>query len=82
MRVEVERLANATKRSRSFIVQEAVTNYVRDHADYLNELDHAVASARSGVGHSSEEVFGWMNSWGREDEKPKPKADIDVFHQS
>ncbi len=72
----VERLANVSKRSRSFIVQTAVANYVRDHSAYVEELEKALASAKGGVGHSGEQVFEWMRSWGQEGEKPAPAPDV------
>ena len=73
---ELDELAPATKRSRSFIVNEAVATFVRERANYLRELDQAVKSAESGVGHSSERIFAWMNSWGSNDELPAPEPDI------
>jgi predicted transcriptional regulator len=76
IRRQVDQLARLTKRSRSFIVQEAVESYVRDHAAYLGELDAAVASAESGVGHSGEQIFTWMRSWGSARELPAPEPDI------
>ena len=76
VREQVDHLAKMTKRSRSFIVKEAVETYVRDRAAYIKELDEAVASAESGVGHSFEQVSKWMQSWGTEDELPTPEPDI------
>jgi RHH-type rel operon transcriptional repressor/antitoxin RelB len=73
---ELDELARTTKRSRSFIVNEAVATFVRERADYLRELDQAVKSAESGVGHSSERIFAWMRSWGSADELPAPEPDI------
>jgi predicted transcriptional regulator len=73
---QVDQLARLTKRSRSFIVQAAVESYVRDHVAYLGELDAAVASAESGVGHSGEQIFTWMRSWGSASELPSPEPDI------
>ena len=72
----VERLASVSKRSRSFIVQTAVANYVREHSAYVEELEQALASTKSGIGHSGEQVFEWMHSWGQGDEKPAPTPDI------
>ncbi len=73
---QVDELARLTKRSRSFIVKEAVEAYVRDRAAYLRDLDAAVASAESGVGHSGEQIFTWMKSWGTSSELPSPGPDI------
>ena len=76
VRRELDTLARATKRSRSFIVNEAVATFVRERANYLRELDQAVKSAESGVGHSGERIFAWMHSWGSTDELPAPEPDI------
>jgi predicted transcriptional regulator len=65
-----------TKRSRSFIVQGASSTYVQDRADYMGELDEAVRSADSGIGHSGEQTFGWMSSWGTSNELALPEPDI------
>jgi predicted transcriptional regulator len=73
---QVEELARLTNRSSSFIIEEAISTYMRDHADYIRELDDAVKSAESGVGHSSEQIFNWMRSWGTNEERPSPSPDI------
>lgn len=76
VRKQVDDLARLTKRSRSFIIKEAVETYVRDRAAYLRELDDAVKSAESGVGHSGDQIFSWMRSWGTDKETPAPAPDI------
>jgi predicted transcriptional regulator len=73
---QIDQLARLTKRSRSFIVKEAVECYIRDRAAYLRDLDAAVASAESGGGHSGEQIFAWMKSWGTLNELPSPAPDI------
>ena len=72
----VTRFAKMTKRSRSFIINEAVEAYMKDRIQYLEELNEAVASAQSGTGHSSEQIHDWMKSWGTETELPAPDPDI------
>jgi hypothetical protein len=49
---------------------------VQDRADYMRELDEAVKSAESGIGHSGGQIFGWMRSWGTADELASPEPDI------
>jgi predicted transcriptional regulator len=73
---QLDELAALTKRSRSYLVQEAVASYVKDRAAYLQDIDQAMASAESGVGHSGEQIFEWMESWGTDSEKPSPAPDI------
>ena len=70
---QVEELARLTNRSRSFIVKEAVSTYMRERADHIRDLDEAMKSAESGTGHSGEQIFGWMRSWGTAKEHPSPE---------
>ncbi|WP_407049460.1 hypothetical protein [Methyloraptor flagellatus] len=48
----------------------------RNDDRYRDELDEALRSIESGVGHSSEQVFDWLRSWGTADEKPSPQPDL------
>lgn len=80
-RENVDRFAKMTKRSRSFIINEAVEAYLKDRIQYLVELDEAVADAHSGYGHSSEQIHTWMKSWGAENEFPAPEPDITPSNQ-
>jgi predicted transcriptional regulator len=73
VRQQVDKVAHATKRSRSSIVNEAVTVFMRERAQYLGDLDRAV---ESGLGYSGERIFAWMRSWGTEDELPALEPDI------
>ena len=76
VRHQVDEIARVSKRSRSFIIKEAVELYVRDRAEYARELDEAVKSAESGIGHSAEQVFGWMDSWAAGNKRPLPSPDV------
>jgi RHH-type transcriptional regulator, rel operon repressor / antitoxin RelB len=73
---QVDEIARATKRSRSFIINEAVALYVRDRAEYARELDEAIKSAINGVGHSAEQVFAWMDAWASGDKRALPAPDV------
>jgi predicted transcriptional regulator len=73
---QVDQLARLTNRSRSYIVKEAVEEYVRVRGAYLKELDEAVARAEAGIGHSGEQIFAWMKSWGTANELPSPIPNI------
>jgi predicted transcriptional regulator len=75
-RKNVEKLAAMTQRSRSFIINEAVEAYVKDRLAYVSDLDKAIASADTGVGHSGAQIFDWMQSWGQADELQSPKPDL------
>jgi len=75
-KANVDRFAKMTKRSRSFVINEAVEAYLKDRVQYLEELNEAVADAQSGYGHSSEQIHTWMKSWGTKNELPTPTPDI------
>lgn len=76
VRTQVDDLARATKRSRSFIVNAAVEQYVRERAEYMREIDEALTSAKSGIGHSAEQVFDWIDRWADGEKHPLPMPDI------
>ena len=73
---QVDDVARRLRRSRSFVVKEAVESYVRDRARYLDELDAALASVETEGGHSGESIFRWMRSWGTDHESPIPDPDV------
>ena len=76
VREQVDELARITRRSRSFIINEAVESYVRDQGEFVREVQAAVKSAQSGVGHSKEQVFSWLNSLSEGNKLPIPAPDI------
>ena len=76
LRNEVDRLAALTKRSRSFIVKEAVAAYIEDQRNYLKAIDEALQEADKGIFVSGEAAFEWLDSIGTPDELPAPEANI------
>ena len=76
LKSEVAKLALATKRSRAFVVKEAVAAYIEDQRAYLDAIDEALAEADKGVFVSGEAVVDWLKSWGSESPKPAPEADV------
>ncbi len=73
---QIAAFSKLSKRSPSAIINEAVASYVRDQTRYLEEIDAAVSSAGSGHGHSGDQIFAWMHSWGTSEELPSPEPDI------
>ncbi len=69
---QVDELARLTKRRRSFIVKEAVDSCMNNCTIHAQELEESLKSAESGVGHSSDQIFWWMKSWGTENKLPFP----------
>jgi predicted transcriptional regulator len=76
LRREVDEFARRTKRSRSFIVKEAVTAYMEEQNAYSQAIDEAIREADKGVFVSGEAASEWLRSWGTTNEKPVPGADI------
>lgn len=60
----VTHVAKITKRSRSFVINEAVERYLIEEAAYLRELDEATASLEKDGGYAWEEVSAWLDTWG------------------
>ncbi len=76
LRREVDEFAKATKRSRSFVVKEAVEAYMDDRRAYLEAIDEAIKEADKGVFISGEAVDRWLASWGTDNPLPMPEPDI------
>jgi predicted transcriptional regulator len=71
---ELEALAEATKRSKAFLVTEALEDYVRRQAWLVRRIDEAVREAdECGEYVSEEDMAAWLNSWGKPNELPPPR---------
>lgn len=68
---KVASLAAQTGRSRSELVADAVEIYLTNTARWHKEMDDAVSDIALG-GHDGEDVLKWLDSWGSEDELPRP----------
>jgi hypothetical protein len=69
--VSLQRPENATPRA------DQLAQGGMHHAAYARDLDEALKSAKSGIGHSSQQVFEWMDSWAAGDKPPLPSPDVD-----
>lgn len=76
LRREVDDFARLSKRSRSFVVKEAVAAYMEDQRAYRAAIEEALAEADKGVFVSGEAVDRWLTSWGTDSELPPPEPDI------
>jgi antitoxin ParD1/3/4 len=60
----------------------SASDYVRDlirrdqEKAMDREIDEAVLSAESGIGHSAEQVFAWMDDWAQGNKRPLPEPDV------
>lgn len=75
VKAELEKLAEATNRSKSYLAAKAIEDYVRQNAWQIRELEQAVKEADAGDFVSEEAVYSWLDSWGREHELSPPIND-------
>jgi predicted transcriptional regulator len=76
LRAEIDAVAEATDRSRAYIVKEAIEEYLENRRRYIAELDAAKASALKGPNYSMEVVSAWLDSLGTDNPLPKPEPDV------
>lgn len=73
----LKKLAEQKQRSKSWIINEAVAEYiVNDRIESKKWLDtlEGLESIRKGDVIDGEEVFAWMRSWGTDNELEPPKV--------
>jgi predicted transcriptional regulator len=76
LRHMVDQYAEMTKRSRSFIVKEAVAAYMEEQKARLAAIDEALAEVDKGAFVSGGRVSEWLSTWGTPEELPAPEPDI------
>lgn len=76
LRTEVDRLAHDNKRSRAFIIKEAVEAYVEERRAYRAAIEDAIAEADKGVFISGEKVKAWLEELRTNPHAPDPEPDI------
>lgn len=71
---ELEALAATTRRSKAYLVTEALEDYVDRKARLYREIDEAVKEADEDGSYVSEkDMRTWLGTWGKENEFPPPK---------
>lgn len=70
----LERLSHATDRSRSYLTQEALREYLELHEWQVEGIKAALSQVEAGKTVSHENVAEWMNTWGTDDEKNPPEC--------
>lgn len=74
---KLERRARQTKRSKSSLATFALENYFEIEAMEIARIKRTLAEARAGGPFAAnEDVMRWIESWGTENELPRPKATI------
>jgi predicted transcriptional regulator len=70
----LEALAKDTKRSKSFLAAEAISNYLEIEAWQIQQIKEGIADADAGRMIPHEEVRGWIDSLGTRKKLPPPKC--------
>jgi RHH-type rel operon transcriptional repressor/antitoxin RelB len=69
----LEKLAENTGRSRSYLAAEAINEYLDVNEWQVAGINRAIASLERGEGVAHQQVRDWISSWGSESERPIPK---------
>jgi predicted transcriptional regulator len=71
----VAAIAAALDRPKSWVIEQAVTDFVAVQEWQLAAIDEGIKAADAGQVVAHEEVVAWVRSWGKPDELPMPKCD-------
>lgn len=70
--VKLDAIANKMRRSKGWIIKDAVTQYIESEelkAKRLQDTLEALDDVKAGRVIDGDEVVDWLESWGDEDEK-------------
>lgn len=70
----LERLAEATARSKSYLVTSAINGFIEANEWQVRAIEKAIKSADEGRFVDHEEVMKWVDSWGTDKEIDPPKC--------
>lgn len=75
VRDELEALADATGRTKSFLAAEAIRAYVEAQSWQIKAVEKAVKKANSKKAQwvDHDKVSDWLMSWGTQSERKRPK---------
>jgi predicted transcriptional regulator len=71
---QLERLAEGTARSKSWLAAEAIGAYVASESEFLAAVADGRKAAREGRTVSHDKVRRWLSSWGSEREGRAPRV--------
>jgi predicted transcriptional regulator len=71
---QVTAIAAALDRSKSWVIEQAVRDFVAVQEWQLAAIDEGIKAADAGRVAEHEDVVAWVKSWGRPDELPMPKC--------
>ncbi|MBT5048608.1 MAG: ribbon-helix-helix protein, CopG family [Rhodospirillaceae bacterium] len=68
----LEAIAHRLNRSKSFVACEAIKEYIAVQEWQIEGINKALRSLDDGKGVPHTDVAEWVESWGTENERPKP----------
>jgi predicted transcriptional regulator len=72
---QVTAIAAALDRPKSWVIEQAVRDFVAVQEWQLAAIDEGIRQADAGQLIPHEDVEAWVRSWGQPDELPMPKCD-------
>ena len=76
LKVQLDELSTASNQSNEALVEQAVAEYIARQKRKIAAIEGVVEEADQGIFVSDMAVSEWLDSWGQDDEKPAPQADI------
>ncbi len=70
----LEAAAKNQKRSKAFLANEAIKEYLGVQEWQEERIREAIASAEQGEGVPHKKVMAWVQSWNTDDELPMPRS--------
>lgn len=67
-------IAAALDRPKSWVIEQAVRDFVAVQEWQLAAIDEGIKAADAGLVVTHEDVVAWVESWGQADEPPMPKC--------
>lgn len=75
IKARLDVLASRTRRSKSFLTNEAVERYLSEEEDFIRDVELGLAEADSGQVMEHEAAASYLRSLGTSNTLPMPKTD-------
>lgn len=72
---QLSSVADNLKRPRTWVVEQAIREFVDLQAWHLAAIDEGIKEADAGKLIAHEDVVAWVESWGKGDERPIPACE-------
>ena len=70
---QVTKIAKAMNRPKSWVIEQAVKDFVAVQEWHLAAIDEGIRDADAGRVMPHNDVAAWVRSWGKPDELPNPE---------